>query len=154
MLDLTPTYEQPAHLLGEIGSNANRRIESMRIESGTVRIATGLVRGTDTAQCKAPSAITDLFLGIAIAYKEHGTFAPNSEYVYQAGDDICWIRQGDIIVAPIVAVDAGDAMFMETAGANAGKFTNTASGTTIPVNGTFEQTTINAGELCRIYLHY
>lgn len=151
-----PTFNQPRALLGELASNAISRTESFILESGTLNIAMAVARSTvDQRLIRKPNAVSDSILGIVIAYHDRvaNTVTPNgNEYVFQQGDSVTVIRQGDITVQPLVIVTAGDAAFIETAGANAGYFTNTASASTIQV-GVFQESTTTIGELARVYVN-
>lgn len=154
MIDLgNPTESQQSRLLGEIGQNSSRLLESFGLESGTAKIAMGLVRGTDPEKCVKPSSVAQDFIGVLVSTKTKGVFMPDEEYIYQAGEWVLLIRKGHIDIAPIVAVNAGESVFLETSGINAGFFTNTASASTIALNATFEETTISAGQICKLLIN-
>lgn len=148
----SPTFAQPRALLGELASNAVSRTESYLLESGTLNIAMAVARSTVNQQLIVkPSAPTDSIVGIVVAYHDRqANVLNNNEYVFQSGDTVTVIRMGDITVKPLVVVTAGDTAFVETAGANAGYFTNVASATTIQV-GVFQESTTTVGDLARLY---
>lgn len=127
---------------GQLADVGPHRIDTFSAD-GDVFFGAGLVRGYGTEKARVADALYGDFLGVAVASHTQSqgfnpSLSPSSvPRDYQDSDAVSTCREGRVVVPVATTVAAGALAYLIRSGDNAGKFTNSNSGTIGPV-GRFE----------------
>lgn len=121
-----------------------KRVDSYAAE-GDITLGIGVVFGTDEeTQVKTPTATTDTFAGVAMYQSKEQDLS--GSVVYKDKDTVPTINKGRVWVDVVGAVNAEtDSVYLICTGADAGKFTATATSNKEITNAKFKKTTTGNG---------
>lgn len=132
-------------IAGEFYDTRNHVVESAVCESATIGFGLGVVKGTDERMVALPTSTGNTFKGVAMQrHKEQGYpfAAPSANYTQN--DIVGYMTQGAAFVQASKAVAADAAAYLIVSGDDAGKFTDSNSGT-LATGGYFKNTITEAG---------